>query len=69
MPSFTAHSVLAPTIRSVGATTTSDETEVTRTTVTAGTGTTGSGGSGPEATDDLVERFRLGDFDMGRVRL
>ncbi|KAL4062939.1 hypothetical protein V8B97DRAFT_2089916 [Scleroderma yunnanense] len=73
MPSFTAQSVLAPTIRSVGATTTSDETEVTRTTVTAGTGTTGSGGSGPETalegTDDFVERFRLGDFDMGRVRL
>lgn len=75
MPSFTARSVFAPTIQSVGATTTSDDTEATRTTVTAGTGTTGSGGSGSgaetttEDTGDFVNRLRFGDVDMGRWRV
>ncbi|KAI6037723.1 hypothetical protein EDC04DRAFT_2570841 [Pisolithus marmoratus] len=75
MPSFTARSVLAPTIQSTGATTTSDETEVTRTTVTAGASTTGTGGSGsgPETTTEdtghLVDRFRSGDLDIGRWRV
>lgn len=73
MPSFTARSVFAPTIQSVGATTTSDETEVTRTTVTAGTTGTGGSGSGAETTTEdtgnFVDRLRFGDVDMGRWRV
>lgn len=73
MPSFTARSVLAPTIQSTGATTTSDDTEMTRTTVTAGTSTTGTGGGGAETTTedvgDFVDRLRFGDLDMGRLRV
>ncbi|KIJ62994.1 hypothetical protein HYDPIDRAFT_114155 [Hydnomerulius pinastri MD-312] len=69
MPSFTARSTMsAPTIRSVGATTTSDDTEVTRTTVTA---TEASDGAliDRESSDDLASRFRLGNFDFERVRV
>ncbi|KAI6108894.1 hypothetical protein EDD16DRAFT_1487876 [Pisolithus croceorrhizus] len=72
MPSFTARSVLAPTIQS-GATTTSDETEVTRTTATAGTTGTGGSGSGAETTTEdtgnFADRLRFGDIDMGRWRV
>ncbi|KAH0833390.1 hypothetical protein J3R83DRAFT_12494 [Lanmaoa asiatica] len=66
MPSF-AHSTTALTIRSVGATTTSDDTDVTRTTttLTAGTETT----LNKDSQEDALSRFRLGAFDFERVRI
>ena len=69
MPSF-AHSTTAPTIRSVGATTTSDDTDVTRTTtttLTAGTEVTSLNENSRE--DGLLSGFQLGAFDFERVRI
>ncbi|KAG8212821.1 hypothetical protein J3R82DRAFT_11115 [Butyriboletus roseoflavus] len=69
MPSF-AHSTTAPTIRSIGATTTSDDTDVTRTTtttLTAGTGATSLNKDGLE--EEELSRFQLGAFDFESVRI
>ncbi|KAF8836584.1 hypothetical protein BDN67DRAFT_973969 [Paxillus ammoniavirescens] len=68
MPSFARSAMSAPTIRSVGATTVSDDTEVTRTTVTAGSGTSDELMDN-ENTDNFASRFRLGEFDFERVRV
>jgi hypothetical protein len=75
MPSF-AHSTTAPTIRSVGATTTSDDTDVTRTTTTTMTTTTTTLTTGTEvrslnkdSREDGLSTFRLGAFDFERVRI
>ncbi|KAF9231363.1 hypothetical protein BU15DRAFT_56224 [Melanogaster broomeanus] len=68
MPSFARSTMSAPTIRSIGATTTSDDTEVTRTTVTTGTGTSDGTMIEKENSDGLASKFRLGEFDFERVR-
>ncbi|KAG9316091.1 hypothetical protein JVU11DRAFT_3764 [Chiua virens] len=61
MPSF-AHSMISPTIRSVGATTASEDTDVTRTTATL---------AGTEATlvekdshDEFLPKLQLGTFNF-----
>ena len=63
MPSF-APSTLAPTIHSVGATTTSDDTEATRTTATTSTDAINR-----DSRQDQLSKFRLGLFDFERVRI
>jgi len=71
MPSF-AHSTTAPTIRSVGATTTSDDTDITRmtttttTTLTAGTDATSLN---MDSREDELPKFQLSAFDFERVRI
>ncbi|KAF9220714.1 hypothetical protein BS17DRAFT_787035 [Gyrodon lividus] len=70
MPSFARSTMSAPTIRSVGATTTSDDTDVTRTTMTAGTGTSDDAIlTDKDNSDGFASRFRLGEFDFERVRI
>lgn len=66
MPSF-AHSMIAPTIRSVGATTTSDDTDVTRTTTT--TLSAGTENQDSQDGDQGVSTFQLGAFEFERVRI
>ena len=62
-----AHSTMAP-IRSVGAMTTSDDTDMARTTtLTAGTEVTSLNENGRE--DGLLSGFQLGAFDFERVRI
>ena len=61
MPSF-AHSTIAPTIRSVGATTTSDDT----TTTLAGTEVTSLN---KDIDEDDLSGFRLGAFDFEGMRI
>lgn len=65
MPSF-AHSTMAPTIRSVGATTTSDDTDVTRTETTLTVGTEPML-LGKDSREDGLSTFQLGAFDFERV--
>lgn len=68
MPSF-AQSTMAPTIRSVGATTTSDDTDVTRTTTTTLTAGTEATSVNKDGQEDELSRFQLGAFDFERVRI
>ncbi|KAF8553997.1 hypothetical protein OG21DRAFT_1141050 [Imleria badia] len=62
MPSF-AYSTIAPTIRSVGATTTSDDTDVTRTTTTLTAGTEVTSLKKDTGEDELSP-FQLGAFEF-----
>ena len=64
MPSF-AHSTTAPTIRSVGATTTSDDTEMTRTM----TGSTDATSLDKESRVEELSKFQIQAFDFERLRI
>ncbi|KAF8124710.1 hypothetical protein EV363DRAFT_1586728 [Boletus edulis] len=68
MPSF-ANSTTAPTIRSVGATTTSDDTDVTRTTGTTMTVGTEATSLNKDSREGNLSTFQLGAFDFERVRI
>lgn len=68
MPSF-AHSTIALTIRSVGATTTSDDTDVTRTTTTTLTAGTEVTSLNKDSQEDVLSTFQLGAFDFERERI